>query len=161
MSEPVHVNPTARERAAQEGRNVDPYRIELPPQIVTAQMVPHHYAAENGALVKTGKLEVRIVNPITKDDAKKTVDWQKTAMNCAHQTAYYKQVYDNVVMRAEEFERKYSNAARDNENLKRENTNLNRNAAQDKPIVDAAFSLRQWWGYFLLPSAVKRAIRPV
>lgn len=141
MSEPISTNKP----------NVDPYRIELPNPIVTARMVPHHLADENGGIARTGKIEVRIENPITKNDAKKTVDWHATAMNCAHQTAYYKQVYDNIVMRAEDAERKYADATRNYGYVKTELARLG-------PIISGAFSLKSWWGFFLLPKSFKRLI---
>lgn len=167
MSEPV---PT---RTFGDRANVAPYRIEMPANPVGIRMVPHMLASDpvdqggdegvQAPLVKTGKLEVRFDGSSlpTKKDAKKTIDWEKVAYNAAHQTAYYRQVNDNAVARAEEYERKYTTALRDYQAMVADRDERKRDMDRLRPLINAAFSLKDWWAYVLLPKALKKLVAPV
>ena len=145
MSEPIP------HRLIGEQANTPPFLIEMPVNPVGIKMIPHHLATAEGALVRTGKIEVRFENPITNKNAKRTVNWQATAYNVAQQAAYHRQVYDNAQARAEEYERKYSNALINYDQLKLDQDRL-------RPVVNAAFHLRTHWAFFLLPKSFQRLV---
>ncbi len=164
MSEPV---PTQG-----MGRNVSPYLIEMPPNPVGIRMVPHMFASapvdqgkdaegnelgEQAPLVKTGKLEVRFDGSTlpTKDAKGKPVDWEKVAYNAAHQAAYYRQVHDNLTARAEEYERKYTDALRNYNKTVLERDEAKRDMDRLRPLINEAFRLKRHWAYFLLPKSLK------
>lgn len=161
MSEPI--------KTEGAGKNSSPYPIELPPNPVGFRMVPNFVASEptaqndgevRAALVKTGKLEIRFDGSSlpTKNDAKKTVDWMKVAYNVAHQTAYYKQVHDNLTARAEEYERKYTTALRDYQTVVIQRDEGKRDADRLRPLISSALFLKNWWGFFLLPKSFRKLI---
>lgn len=164
MSEPIHTQG--------RGKNASPYLIEFPPNPVGFRMVPHFMASDptkqddgdiSAPLVKTGKLEIRFDGsslPV-KADAKKTVDWEKVAYNVAHQTAYYKQVHDNLTARAEEYERKYTTALRDYQATVIQRDETKRDMDRLRPLINQAFSLKYWWGYFLLPKPFRQHVARV
>lgn len=141
-----------------EATNLAGYSIDPPPDLVHVTMMPNMVAGEGGSLVRTGKLEVRFSKVITKNDAKKTPDWQKMAYNVGHQLAYERQVLANKEVAYEEMERKYSYFHANSEAYRTDLIEARAKMAQDKPIVDAAFALHHHWAWFLLPYSFRKLI---
>jgi len=154
MSEPIHTEGRAAEQ------NVSPHLIEMPPNPVGINMIPHHMAGENGSLVRTGKIEVRFDGSSlpTRNDKRKTIMWEKVAYNAAHQVAYYRQVHDNLVARAEQYERAYTEASRNYQSTVLQRDEAKRDMDRLRPLINEAFRLKRHWAYFLLPTAFKKLV---
>lgn len=130
-----------------------PLRVELPTKLVGVQAVPNMVAGDDGSLVNSGKVEVRFTSPPTKG-SRKDVDWHKTAYLAGQEALYAYQYARDQDQRIEELERKYTNASMKYDAFQRDLTRL-------RPVINAAFDLRTWWGWFLLPKSFRRLISMV
>lgn len=127
-----------------------PLRVEPPPKLVGVQAVAHHMADKGGALVKTGKVEVRFTSPATKG-SRKAVDWQRTAYLAGHEALYAYQYARDQDIKIEDLERRYTASHANSEAYRRDMIRL-------QPVVNAALSLRAWWGFRFLPKSFRRTI---
>lgn len=156
MSEPIHTTGRAKQG------NISALLIEMPTDPVGVKMVPHHITTVEGSIARTGKIEVRFDGSSlpTRNDKRRTIQWEKVAYNVAQQMAYYRQVHDNLTARAEEYERKYTTALRDYNSTSAQLSEAKVNIDRLSPIINAALRLSEWWGYFLLPKSFKKHVTP-
>lgn len=130
-----------------------PLRVQQPPDLVGVTCVQNHVADKDGGLARTGAIEIRFTRTPTKG-SRKDVDWHKTAYNVGHQLAFAQQSLQDQAIRHEELERRYTAAAQNSEAYQRDMTRL-------RPVINAAFNLKTWWGFFLLPKSFRRLVSSV